>query len=180
MSETLTPLLYPWYQIGKIENFREDKAKILQQGFLVFDCPIIDVSDNHSKKFASLTDGDEIDIIPDIKRIDLIIMTQSCDLANDKTEQVLLCGLTSSSSYNKNTLDNIRTNKMPALCLIEAFSEIERKVIDFRQTYTLPKEYVLEFIGDKIITGLLPPYREYVAQAFGRFFMRIGLPEELK
>jgi len=196
MDETHTIPNYPWYQIGKIEDFYQRKEseseiteipRILQQGFLVFDCPVFDVS-NYYGEFDNLKDGEETDIEPDIKRINLIIVTQSCDLANDRTEQVLLCGFFSASNpdYQKN-LQNIKTSKMPAFCMIEASEGVdihlpsfERQVIDFRAVYTLPKKYVLEFIGNKTIVRLLPPYREFVAQAFARFFMRVGLPKDLQ
>ena len=182
---------YPWYQVGKIEDFQEDDPQrtenVLQQGFLIFDCPIFDVS-NYYNGLNDLEDGEEIDIEPDIKQVDLIIMTQSCDLAKKETEQVLLSSFfpASDSGYKK-FVDDIRKARRPALCMIEAsesadidLPSFERQIIDFRQVYTLPKEYILEFIGDKTIVRLLPPYREYVAQAFARFFMRVGLPKDFK
>jgi hypothetical protein len=166
---------YPWYQIGQMED--------LQQGDLILECPIINISGN---SFDSLNDDEVTDIEVSIERVNLIILSQSCDLANNKiTEHVLLCGLTPSSKHNKN-IDNIRTNKMPALCLIEAFDiadlhlpSFEKQVVDFRAVYTLPKNYISAFVKDKTRTRLLPPYREYVAQAFARFFMRVGLPKDL-
>lgn len=193
MAETLTTPNYPdypWYKTGRIEDFHRkdsDKLKTLQQGFLVFDCPIIDISSSLSNDFANLKDGEETEIIPEVKKVNLIIMTQSCDLANDKTEQVLLSAFFPASGYSNNEFKDIKSSRRVALCLIEESEDadinpigFEKQVIDFRQVYTLPKEYILEFIGSKTIFGLLPPYREYVAQEFARFFMRVGKPMDFK
>jgi len=189
------PPNYPWYQTGKIEDFCEqdlsggqgtEKIRILQQGYLLFDCPVIDISSNYVIP-DKLKDEDITDIEVNIEKFDLMIMTQSCDLANDKTEQVLHCAFFPASTYSKNEVKEIKSNRRTSYCLIEAsdtanidlLPAFERQVIDFRSVYTLPKQYVLNFIGDKTISRLLPPYREYVAQAFARFFMRVGLPKDL-
>ena len=102
-------------------------------------------------------------------------MTQSCDLANDKTEQILLCALNPASYYSSN-LDNIRKNKMPALCLIDEFiledsgeENLEMQVVDFRAVYSLPKKYILDLTESKSRARLLPPYREYLSQSFCTF-----------
>ena len=185
---------YPWYQTGKIEDFCQqdssktqdaEKLRILQQGYLLFNCPVIDISNNYLIP-EDLKNGEVTDIEISIEKFNLFIMTQSCDLANDKTDQVLLCAFFPASSFTNNELKEIKSNRRASYCLIEAsdtadidLPSFERLVIDFRQVYTLPKEYILNFIGDKTIVRLLPPYREYVAQAFARFFMRVGLPKDL-
>ena len=137
--------------------------------------------------FDSLSDGEITDIEVSIERVNLIIMTQSCDLARDsKTEQVTLCAFLPASVYSKSDLGNIKSKRQAALCLIEAsetahinLPSFERQVIDFRAVYTLPKNYVTTFVENKTRARLLPPYREYVAQTFAKFFMRIGLPKDL-
>ena len=167
---------YPWYQIGQMDD--------LQQGDLILECPIINISGN---SFDNLSDGEIIDIEPSIDRVNLIIMTQSCDLALDsKTEQVTLCAFLPASAYSKSDLGNIKSKRQAALCLIESsdtayinLPSFERQVVDFRAVYTLPKNYLSTFVGNKTRARLLPPYREYVAQAFAKFFMRIGLPKDL-
>jgi len=53
-------------------------------------------------------------------------------------------------------------------------------IVDFHEVYTAPTNVVREFA---LRTGkrlrLLPPYREHLAQAFARFFMRVGLPVDI-
>ena len=75
---------------------------------------------------------------------------------------------------------------MAALCLIERCdyadsSVFEKQIDNFQQVYSLPKEYIFGFVQSKSLRlRLLPPYREYLSQAFARFFMRVGLPMDFK
>jgi hypothetical protein len=66
-----------------------------------------------------------------------------------------------------------------AECGLRGF-ESDVSVVDFRRVYSLPLDYFREFAaraGDRV--RLLPPYREHIAQAFARFFMRVGLPVDI-
>jgi len=54
-------------------------------------------------------------------------------------------------------------------------------LVDFHHLFTLPKRFVSEFAdsaGTRI--RIVPPYREHLAQAFARYFMRVGLPSPLQ
>ncbi len=66
---------YPWYEI--IESSVE-----LQQGDFIPECPIVIPPNN-------LNSDETLEI--DIQLIDSIILSQSCDLVNDKIEIVLVC-----------------------------------------------------------------------------------------
>jgi hypothetical protein len=167
---------YPWYQIGKMDD--------LEQGDLLPDCPVIYLP-NDLTPFLVAEENDQIEIIPDLKTVNLIVMTQSCDLENDKIEQVLLCAYLpfSTKEYQKNK-DNIRKERMPALHLIEKCDAenfpFEKQVVDFRAIYTLPKDFVFAFAETlDIRSRLLSPYKEHLSQAFARYFMRVGLPRPL-
>ncbi|HET6574322.1 MAG TPA: hypothetical protein VFG68_12000 [Fimbriiglobus sp.] len=56
----------------------------------------------------------------------------------------------------------------------------ECRVVDVRQLFSLPIGFVRKRVG---LAGhrlrLLPPYREHLAQAFARYFMRVGLPIDI-
>lgn len=167
---------YPWYQIGKLND--------LEQGDLFPNCPVISLP-NDLKPILNAKENDEIEIIPDLKRVNLILMTQSCDLAHQKVNQVLLCAYSpfSAETYQKNK-ENIKRERMPALHLIEkcdaANFSFEKQVVDFRAIYTLPKDFVLTFAKtQKNRVRLLSPYKEHLSQAFARYFMRVGLPRPL-
>ena len=167
---------YPWYQVGNLDN--------LEQGDLLPNCPVLCLPDNLNP-ILSAQEEDEIEILPEIKTVDLIVMTQSCDLQQDKISQVLLCAYLpfSTKEYNKNK-DNIRKERMPALHLIEKCDAelliFEKQVVDFRAIYTLPKDFVVGFIETlENRARLLSPYKEHLSQAFARYFMRVGLPRPL-
>jgi len=58
----------------------------------------------------------------------------------------------------------------------------EHRIVDFHYVYTVPRAFLDDLIaerGAKRLT-LLPPYREHLSQSFARYFMRVGLPENVK
>ncbi len=175
ISVSKTPK-YPWYQVGKLQG--------LEQGDLFPNCPVICLPSD-LKPILKAKENDEIEIIPELKRVDLILMTQSCDLANQKVEQLLLCAYSpfSAEEYRKNK-ENIKRERMPALHLIEKCDSenlaYEKQVVDFRAIYTLPKDFVTTYaktLGFR--ARLLSLYKEHLSQAFARYFMRVGLPKPL-
>jgi hypothetical protein len=73
---------------------------------------------------------------------------------------------------------------IPGLSLVRKRTEpptIPWSVVDFHRLHTLPKSFVGRFaasVGSRI--RLRSPYREHLAQAFARYFMRIGLPHDAR
>ena len=54
-------------------------------------------------------------------------------------------------------------------------------IVDFNNIYTIPKNLAKEIAKqNKIRLRLCPPYREHLSQSFARFFMRVGLPINIK
>ena len=64
-------------------------------------------------------------------------------------------------------------------CTIEGFISPEVRVVSFRQIYSVPLDYLRERAKQRPRLRLLPPYREQLAQAFARYFMRVGLPIDI-
>jgi hypothetical protein len=55
------------------------------------------------------------------------------------------------------------------------------RLVDFGRIFGLPKPFVTQFAasqGKRL--RLRSPYREYLSQSFARFFMRVGLPQDIK
>jgi hypothetical protein len=54
-------------------------------------------------------------------------------------------------------------------------------VVDFSNVYGVDFDTIMEISKtlDKKVR-LLPPYREHLSQAFARYFMRVGLPQDIK
>lgn len=168
---------YEWYQVGAWLN--------LLQGDLLFGCPVLVPPANLSPSLSNLKEGDNLQGSLLIQRADLIVLSQSCDLQNDKIDQVLLCAHFPASDYSNSERKSIRREQRPSAhmiqrCLIVGH-DFERRVIDFRTIYTLPKDLVIAVaLNGSSRVRLLPPYREHLSQAFARYFMRVGLPRPLE
>jgi hypothetical protein len=172
-------MMYPWYEVL-------DKTDLLKQGDFIPHCPLIIPP-------ASM-DGEEI--VVDIEFTDSIILSQSCDLVNEKIDIVLVCPFyplkmfldnlppdqTSSAKFKKKIIDNLRQGNLPGYHLIEKFPGYfaDYQVVEFRNVYGIQIDSlkaVASSMDHRI--RLLPPYREHLSQAFARFFMRVGLPQDI-
>jgi hypothetical protein len=165
---------YPWYARVSGED--------LSQGDLLEACPVF-------IPLADLADWPLTEANVRLVERDLVIMSQTCDLAAGKLPEVLLCSAWSRSELTGDLarpemLENIRKGRYPAFHLLAACDlpglEREVRLIDFRGTYALPLAFVRKraaAAGDRL--RRLPPYREHLAQAFARFFMRVGLPIDI-
>jgi len=134
--------------------------------------------------------GSELQI--ELKTFDLVVMTQSCDIENDKVRSLLLCPVfdlwrfveaakAGRENWGSEQRDKLRQGNLPGYHLISDADQdgqsLPVSVVDFHEVYTAPTILVREFIstvGKRL--RLCPPYKEHLAQAFARFFMRVGLP----
>lgn len=171
---------YLWYQ-------KITKSNLIEQGDIINDCPIVIPP-------SKLEEGDEPEI--EIKLIDSIILSQSCDLINDKIQIVLVCpyytlktfldNLPEDQKSKKNIdkqIERLRKGHLPSYHLLNKFENLEINdylVVDFRNVYGIQIEN-LKVIANNLEerTRLLPPYREHLSQAFARYFMRVGLPQDI-
>jgi hypothetical protein len=161
----------------------------LEQGDLLRDCPVPVV---HA--MARFAEGGEVDM--DIQIHDLCVLTQSCDLANAKVDTVLLGRVVSWSDLveAKKATDpgfggqkmrvKVRQGLLPDVCLLhrrKSAPKLAWSVVDFHHLYVLPRAAVVAHaasLGPRL--RLESPYREHLAQALARFFMRVGLPHDAR
>jgi hypothetical protein len=172
---------YPWYEL--LTNV----DKTLQQGDWIPDCPIILPPQN-------LKVDNEYEI--EVKTYNVLVMSQSCDLENAKVEIVLVCPFFTFSDYvsklpveqqsNKNIktqFEKLRQGHQPNYHLLnkdETKGIGDYLIVDFRNVYGVHIRFLQEYISPlENRVRLLPPYREHLAQAFARFFMRVGLPQNI-
>jgi len=135
--------------------------------------------------------GEEAQDVP-VKEYDCIIITQSCDLENDKAPLVALCPINPILRFEsvnpkfqeKVQWERVRTGRVEGLHLIASVEEPDDNracfVADFREIYSLPVAYLRDHasrMGRR--WRLRSPYIEHVSQAFARFFMRVGLPSSI-
>ena len=106
------PYDYKWYRLI------EDKS--LEQGDILFDFPILELED-----YSELVRNPE-NPSTYINQYDVIVMTQSCDLVNDKISQIVLCphldvkqaAKVDPSFAKNNKLDEIRKGKYSHLAML--------------------------------------------------------------
>ena len=171
---------YPWYEL------LEDSSEITQ-GDIVKNCPVPILAD-----VANIEAGQNMKA--EIEFIDGIILTQACDLANHKVDNVILCSVTSKKEFEtqlleagrskkeiKKNIDGIIKGQQNAYHLInyyksDIFSE-DYNIINFKDIFSVPVHLASSTAkrnGKRL--RLCPPYREHLSQAFARYFMRVGLP----
>ncbi len=166
---------YPWYcEIGGKE--------ILQQGDFIKDLPIY---------LPKVSTAEEI--TADVLELNVIILSQSCDLEHKKILTVMVCPYKPYSEFvkenshygsadGKKQLHDANVIRFHLLdkCEIEKFKS-DFLIVDFSNTFSVPVQY-LEKHSQKYSERLrlLPPYREQLAQNFARFFMRVGLPHNIE
>ncbi len=170
---------YPWYEVVQGEE--------LEQGDLLMGCPIINPA-------SDLTFPLPDDYLPvQIEEYDVVVMTQSCDLANEKVTDVIVCphwDLESAGAMNpgirsKGAIQQVLKGRFARYLMLagsgDSESRVKVRIVDFGKIFSLPKPYVREFAasGGKRLR-LCPPYREHLAQGFARFFMRVGLPQNIE
>ena len=167
---------YPWYEL--IEDSDE-----IAQGDILLHCPVAVLSN---------CDIENNKINSEIYDVDGIIMTQACDIANHKVENVILCAITSVADYSKDrnvkevkkSLDSIKKGQQNALHIINHYNEEDFQqdyyIVNFKDIFSIPivlARKVAKNNGRRL--RLLPPYREHLSQAFARYFMRVGLPVDI-
>ncbi len=172
----------------------------LTQGDLILNCPII----TWKTEIPQVSVGNEVEDLEAAVQAtitDVIVMTQACDLENDKVSNVILCPHFSISDYKQDWEEEMRTRGQnptakawKRLCddISDGFCwnlsmlnsgesqglSTEHRIVDFHDVFTVPRSFLESLLkqrGEPRLR-LLPPYKEHLSQAFARFFMRVGLP----
>ncbi len=176
---------YPWYEL--IESDDE-----ITQGDILKNCPV-----PFLEKFSGGIYKEGCSIDAEIKYNDGIILTQACDLANNKVNDVVLCSIITKTDFEnmlnnqgktksdiENTIKGIVKGQQNAYHIINNYktSEYEQDfyIINFKEIFSIPTYLAREIAknnGRRL--RLCPPYREHLSQAFARYFMRVGLPIDI-
>lgn len=174
---------YPWYQLVSGEEE-------IKQGDILEDCPVFQLPED----LAEIKKDQLNNIKSKVqwRQQDVIIMSQSCDMVKgrEKLKEILLCAVWKRSELTEGYLasnggmEEARRGNLPGYHVLgeSSLPEFHReiRVVDFRYVYSLPLPFVRRLgteAGKRI--RLLPPYREQLAQAFARYFMRVGLPTDI-
>ena len=125
-----------------------------------------------------------------LRAANLIVVTQSCDLANSKVSHVALCPIYTLPEFEggnpgvAKNWESIRQGRMEGLHLLGSQTDPRDNqsslVVDFRQIYSLPFQYASTHAKSQTKRfRLRSPFLEHFSQAFARFFMRVGLPSPI-
>ena len=175
----MPPNPFPWYEAVTGDE--------LEQGDLLDACPVFRPPDE-------LSEWDETaPVFFETEGRNVIVVSQACDLVKgrEKLSEVLLCPVWNLSSFRAGDhlstvkgREEARRGMLPNLHMLAGCSlpglERDIRIVDFRQVFSLPVAFTRQQAerSDSRLR-LLPPYREHLAQAFARFFMRIGLPLDI-
>jgi hypothetical protein len=189
---------YSWY-----ESVNADTR--LSQGDIILDCPIVQWAakpvelnlDQECETLVSLTE---------VAKADLIVMTQACDLEQNKVANVILCphlplekyrehwekavfakeGKPANTKQWKRICSDLKNGYTWNLSMLNEGSVndliLTHRIVDFHEVYTLPRVFLESLLQGRAQPRLRlrPPYREHLSQAFARYFMRVGLPTGIK
>lgn len=184
----------PWYEAVNANIH-------LTQGDIILDCPIIRWA---SKAFELGSDQESsvLESLIEVAKADVIVMTQACDLEQNKVSNVIICPHISLKKYREywEKVGEMKEGKKPNekqwtktckdlssgyiwnLAMINEGNvgelSLTHRVVDFHDVYTLPRTFLESLLQSREQSRLRlrPPYREHLSQAFARFFMRVGLP----
>jgi len=187
----------PWYEVV-------DAGVPLTQGDLLFDFPVLTWDTLRLTGLAGEPAELALQDLAVAFREDLVVMTQACDLEHGKVENVVLCPHASLTAFRdtwkqwmvarnhnpsekawRRTCEDISNGYVwnQAFLAHLDFPEItaEVRVVDFHDVFTIPRLFLEGLLRKRAKSRprLLAPYREYLSQAFARFFMRVGLPQPI-
>jgi hypothetical protein len=145
-------------------------------------------------------DGEGSDLETEIQDMqlgtqDMIVTSQSCDLVEGQKKGVEYVSLSPlwtlseieavdqflRSAYGKEMCrrGNLHGYHMLAACDHADFQR-EVGVVSFREIHSLPIDFLRNFADQSgPRRRVRSPYREHLAQAFARYFMRVGLPVDI-
>jgi hypothetical protein len=176
----------------------------LMQGDLITDCPVLAWKEERTRAGSAEASTERLRSGFDAIAVDVVIMTQACDLAQHKVRNVTLCRHDALAEWRtsweedrraksrgtgneawQNLCNNIRNGFVWNLSMLNAADlddiKLEHRVVDFHEVYTVPRVFLESFLREQNSNRprLLPPYREHLSQAFARFYMRVGLPVDV-
>jgi hypothetical protein len=175
---------YPWYQVIS--------GNEITQGDILSNCPILTPAPEEILLRVAQGADEIIEDLP-VKRANLIVMTQACDIENKKAASIVFCPIWPLEAFARDAggakhlatvkgKEELRKGNLPPFHLLNSDPDFQFDfhVVDFRELYSLPTDVtamIAEKAGDRL--RLLSPYREHLSQSFARYFMWVGLPLDI-
>jgi hypothetical protein len=161
------------------------EGESLAQGDLIPDCHVPAFGEDFG------TEGIEAEL--DVRETDLVIVTQSCDLENNKISLVALCPIHTLGAFEevnpafktRARWEVVRKGQQAGLHMLASPETPDDNaaalVVDFGEIHSLPPKYLktrASQLGSR--WRLESPFLEHFSQAFARYFMRVGLPSSIR
>lgn len=160
--------------------FQPPSGSPLSQGDVFLNCPLI---------FWECSENDG-GLVRKPKELDatVVVLTQSCDLANKKSTRIQVAVVHETRFLVENKVlkaktirDNVRLFKVFGWYFIEQSEYLNESIVDFRDLHTVSRLLLDEMVKDgSRICSIETPYREHMAKHFADTFSRIALPNPLK
>jgi len=156
----------------------------LLQGDLFFDCNVA----------VPLAYPNEEKVAAKIQQYDVVVISQSCDLVNNKAVFALVCPFIELVEFKKRNANLFKVPYTETLLardaqpgfhvlnrVLERGMEHDFLVVDFHNAFSVPTGQLRDQVEAMTTPRLRlrSPYREDLAQAFARYFMRVALPTRL-
>jgi hypothetical protein len=152
----------------------------LGQGDIFDDCSIYG--------FDPASPPDDLDAAPMRWKLRVVVLTQACDLAQQKATRVLVAVVHSAEDLvQKGQLkpsvirDQIRRGRVFGWYFLPAATQgvtLPESVVDLHDLHTVPRAFLHRLVSDgKRICRMVTPYREHLNQHFAVTYSRIALPE---
>jgi len=153
---------------------------LLSQGDIIDDCPVIavDVSSSQAEEDAAFKKS----------RARVVVLTQACDLAQEKTTRCVVAPVHNASVLvdqgdlkASHVRDQIRRGLVFGWYFLPAAPtpiELPESIVDLRDLHTVSRSLLGRLIiNGKRVCRIETPWREHLAQHFAVTYSRIALPE---
>lgn len=151
----------------------------VDQGDLINGCPLLSIPD------FDIWDLEQAPVDRAFDRV--VVLTQTCDLANQKVTQVVVAqvhdaqSLVASGALKAADIRGpIRAGRVFGWYFLPKNDELElgEMLVDLRQLHSVRLDLLTELcLSGKRVARIQPLYREHLSKHFADSYSRIGLPE---
>ena len=160
-----------------------DRDARIDQGDIITGCPLPHLAGFDDRIVRS----DVASVNYEIEFCRIVVLTQTCDLAQEKTTTALVARMHDVAELVRNEIVKtadirgpIRGGRVFGWYFLPAHAdhEMPESLIDFRQLHSVRLDLLAALSrAGKRVCRLATPYREHLAQHFAVTYSRIGLPE---
>src|SRR5262245_56448237 len=160
--------------------YEQPAASDLSQGDILNECPIL--------VWKLAPPPLDLEVPPEARIIRVVVLTQACDLAQEKTTRVVVAPVYEAAELvARNVLkagairDQVRRGQVFGWYFLPAAPvpiDLAESIVDLRELHTIERRTLEHLVGaGKRVCRIRTPWREHLAQHFGTTYTRIALPE---